>query len=227
MTGAIDKSRMTLAVVTYLLGLSLAAASSKLQLAFRASLWTLAELAVSLVITVLFGIVAVFVTHPRSLRLLDLTVSRGLEVTAALPLVLVCAVVVTAFGWRMPYAVALVVGALNGLMCLRMMSMGKSDVAVRAPYAHFKRAFTASVGGVVPQLVGLEAAVVFLRLFDFTPQGGLGQPLGTAVSDGNFAEISTWSLIIAGISVGAQQRLRRPTPRPLTSSSAAPADSVP
>ena len=214
------KNRTTLALALCLSGLGLSASMTSPLYALRVSAWTCVEFLISLLITTLIGIVAVLATNSRSVRLLDLAVSRGLEVTASLPIVLVCAVAVVTLGWRMPCAVALVTGALNGLTCLRTMTLGKSGPIRRVPFARFERALIASVSELVPQLVGLEAAVEFLGLLDFPWQGGLGKPLGTAVTTCNYTGIITWSLLCIGLSIATQQLLHR-SPRvktPLTQS---------
>jgi hypothetical protein len=214
MMTTIGKSRWVLALTSYLLGLVLSNISSKFWPTLEASVWTVIEIVIAVSIAAAMGQVAVFISHQRSVRLLDLAVSRGLEVTAALPIVLLCAVIVATFGWKMPFSVALVVGTLNGLMCLRMMTLGRRDVAMRAPFARFKRALQASINEIVPQLVGLEAAVVFLGMFDVTCQGGLGGALGTALTRNNYKDITHLTFVCVGLSVGVQKLLHQPKRTP-------------
>jgi ABC-type dipeptide/oligopeptide/nickel transport system permease subunit len=214
MTSTLGKSRWVLALSAYLLGLVLSRISSKFCSTLEASVWTMVEIAIALAIAVVMGLIAVFISHQRSVRLLDLAVSRGLEVTAALPIVLLCSVIVATFGWKMPFSVALVVGTLNGLMCLRMMTLGRRDVAMRAPFARFKRALQASINEMVPQLVGLEAAIVFLGMFDVTSQGGLGGALGMALMHNNYKDIIHLTFVCVGLSVGLHRLLHPPKGTP-------------
>jgi hypothetical protein len=209
MTYPLLKSRATLALMTTLCGLSVAAVTTGPRYAITVSAWTCVEIAVALLTTSLVGVGAIFATSRRSAHLVDLAVSRGLEMTAALPIVLVCAVAVVTFGWRMPYAVALVTGALNGLTCLRMVTLEKGKSPNTRSLVRFERALVASVSELVPQLVGLEAAIEFLGLFNLPWEGGIGKPLGTAVTNCNLAGILAWSLLCVGLSVGTQLLLHR------------------
>jgi hypothetical protein len=211
------QNRGTLALTLTLVGLTLAATSRSIRFVLGVFAWTCVELLATLLVTTTVGLVVFLVRTHRSVRLLDLAVSRSLELTAALPIVLVCAVTVAVFGWRMPFAVALVVGTLNGLTCLRLLTLGKYRVASlpvnsslkTAPYVEFVHAVVASSSELVAQLVGLEAAVEYLSLFDTPWQGGVGKPLGTAVTSCNYYDIFIWSLIAIGLSIGTIWGLRR------------------
>jgi len=179
--------------------------------------WTAFELVLSVLCSSLIGLASMATSGRRSARVVDMMVSRGIEVAAALPIVLACAVSVVAYGWRMPIAIGLVTGVLNGLRCLRLITMSRLKapterrraVALSRQFASFRHAAVASVADIVPQVVGLEATLECLALFDTSWQGGLGKLLGLAITTRNISQIFACSTISMGLAVLTQQTLHR------------------
>ncbi len=176
----------------------------------RATAWLLVEAAVALVVALMLGLVATLVAGPRTLSYLNQFVSRGVELTAALPMVLLCAVVTVATRLPVPVAVAFVIGVLGGLRCVRVVASASQATpnAERAPSIgsllrrSVKRSMQPVMPTIVEQIVGLEAALAWLGLFDRDWTGGWGERLGQAASHGQLAQLALWTLSTVALSVG-------------------------
>jgi hypothetical protein len=178
----------------------------------RATLWMLTEATISLLVAVALGLVAALVARPRTLPYLNQIVSRGLELTAALPMVLACGVMTVIAPIPIPVAIAVVIGILGGLRCIRIAASTaptstKLEGSPPSRFGHtlrrsVKRSLASVVPTVIEQIVGLEAAIAWLGLFDQAWTGGWGERLGQAARDGQLAHLATWTLATVGLSVG-------------------------
>jgi hypothetical protein len=195
-----------LAVVLALLASGVAVGISDM---WRATLWMFAEIALALVVSISLALVATFVAAPRTLPFLDQVVSRGLELTAALPMVIACGVVAVIAPIPIPIAVAIVIGVLGGLRCMRVAASAPLDRSTVGSTARVRRTFRLALSRslltvaptVIEQIVGLEAAIAWLGLFDHGWQGGWGERLGQAARRGELARLAAWTLSAVGLSV--------------------------
>lgn len=173
--------------------------------------WLLLEVLMAVSLAYLFGVVAAIPSPVRLDRWLDRSISRGLELVAALPLVLTAAVVVLITSTPVPIAMALVVGTLGGLRCARLIlgstgrERGSHDTAQRVSgqrRAMAKRVSAASLPALLEQLIGLEAAFTWLGLLDDHRAGGWGAYLGRSARQVDLSQLVVWSLATVGLSVG-------------------------
>lgn len=188
----------------------------------QATLWSAVEVAIALAIALVLGLAAMLVARPRTLPYINQFVSRGVELTAALPAILLCAVVAVVAPLPVPIAVAVVIGVLGGLRCIRVVaSSTPSNLSPRgkaSPLPAMFRDVRSSLRPVVPaiveQVVGLEAALAWLGLFDQAWTGGWGERLGHAASHGEPALLAWWTLSAAALSLGLKVLLG-PAPEPV------------
>ncbi len=186
--------------------------------------WTVLEIVVSVLATALLGSIGLFATGRRTTVILDLAVSRGLELAAALPLVLTCSVAVSVYRWALPFAVAIVIGTLNALHCIRVTTVARARSALERQtqlrwsrrLSSYRHAIVAAVSQVVPQVLGLEAAITYLGLLPRGDNFGVGQALGAAVVGAAQANIVAWSLVAVGLSLltGLSLRVSAQSHRP-------------
>ena len=195
-----------LAVLSALLTSGVAVGFSAMSCATQ---WMVAETALSLVIAISLGLAATLVAGPRTLPYLDQVVSRGLELTAALPMVLACGVIAVIAPVPIPIAVATVIGVLGGLRCMRVAAsaplvrsaIGNPGRLRRTIRQALSRSLLTVAPTVIEQIVGLEAAIAWLGLFDQGWQGGWGERLGRAARYGELAHLAAWTLSAVGLSV--------------------------
>lgn len=182
----------------------------------RGCLWTLAELWISLIFTVILGTLGTFATGTRAAKVLDLGISRGLEVAAALPIVLACSILEATWGWRLPVAVALVVGLFNGLRCLRVVTVTRLSaprprrrtIPLLRRVTSIRHAWLTSAVDLIPELIVVEASIEFLGFCRSPVPGGIGQHLGVALSTRNTLGIASMSFIAVGLTVLARRLLQ-------------------
>jgi hypothetical protein len=190
-----------------------------------ALIWTAVELLLAMVTSGVLSLLGLAAAGHRYARGLDLAVSRALEVTAALPIVLACAVVVVTLGWKTAIAVAVVTGALNGLRSLRLLTLARVTAPGRIQLARriasLRHALVASQSELLPQLFGLEAAIEFLGLLDGPKHGGLGVSIAVALSHRNPYEILVYCLLCTGLVLLTRPETRRAT-QPVTLSPPGP-----
>jgi hypothetical protein len=175
--------------------------------------WTAIELMLAMFASGAISLVGLVATGNRAARGLDVAVSRALEVTAALPIVLACAVVVVTLAWRTAVAVAVVTGTLNGLRCLRLLTLARATAPGRINMARrvasLRHALIASQSELLPQLLGLEAAIEYLGLLEKSDGGGLGKYVAAALLHRNSYEIWLYCLICTGLVLLSRVRTRR------------------
>lgn len=176
-----------------------------------ASCWVLLELLIGFSISYLLGIVVAMATATGWDTWLDRSISRGLELVAALPLVLTAAVVVVLAATPIAVAVALVIGTLDGLRSARVILGVIERQRTRKPPVQrvsgqrrelARRVSIAFLPTLFEQLIGLEAALTWLGLCDEPRTGGWGAYLGQSAKRGDLSQIAVWSLATIGISVG-------------------------
>lgn len=197
-------------------GMTLALISSKAQTLGVMLGWTVLEIVLSLLLTLLIAALSVLAVGRRSTTFLDLAVSRCLEAIAAIPVVLSCAVAADVTGWWIPVAVAWVTGILNGLSCLRHVLHHPRPLApYEAPRTvlailrgRLQQSLKQATAVVVAQVVEIEAAIVFLGLAVSTRQGGLGQTLGTALTSGDPGALTAALLLAMGGTLLLRQAMR-------------------
>lgn len=172
--------------------------------------WLALEALIAISTAYSLGLVATFRTTRKMDKWLDLSVSRGLEFVAALPIVLTAAVLVVLSRLPVPSAVALVVGTLRGLrfahVILSMSARVSGDINARES-ARQRRDFSSrlailAVPSTVEQIIGLEAALAWLDLLGSPWTGGWGQCLGRAARASNLREIAVWTCATVALSVG-------------------------
>ncbi|MGC4065429.1 MAG: hypothetical protein QM784_12425 [Polyangiaceae bacterium] len=180
-----------------------------------ASAWTALELLLAMSTSGLISLLGLATTGHRSARGLDLAVSRALEVTAALPTVVACAIAVVTLGWKTAIAVAVVTGALNGLRSLRLLTLARSTAPGRIQLARriasLRQALLASQSELLPQLFGLEAAIEYLGFLEGPNHGGLGVCVAAALSRGNPYEIIVYCLLCTGLVLLTRAETHRTT----------------
>ena len=173
--------------------------------------WLLLEVLMAVSIAYLLGVVAAIPSPVGWDRWLDRSISRGLELVAALPLVLTAAVVVLITSTPIPIAMALVIGTLGGLRCARVIlgsngrERGSNDTSQRVSgqrRAMARRVSMASLPALFEQLIGLEAAFTWLGLHDDHWAGGWGACLGRSARQEDLSQLAVWSLATVGLSVG-------------------------
>jgi hypothetical protein len=120
-----------------------------------------------------------------------------------------------------PVAVAFVIGVLGGLRCIRVVASATQSTpnAERALsiWSLFQRSVKRSLHPVMPtiveQIVGLEAALAWLDLFERDWTGGWGERLGQAASHGQLGHLVLWTLSTVALSVGLKVLFwQAPTP---------------
>jgi hypothetical protein len=168
----------------------------------RATLWTLAEVALSLVIASGIALFAVSTNGPRMQPFLAQLASRGIELVAALPLVLVGALLAVAAHAPLPIAIAITIGILIGLRCMRTVAVAPLTLyhdadPRRLPVSRRLEAtrvlLSQACRSVVEDVIGLEAAIAWLGLLDMAPKGGLGEQIGIAARIGQLGPLLGWT----------------------------------
>jgi ABC-type dipeptide/oligopeptide/nickel transport system permease subunit len=205
-------SRRQRALVLAVVGAALAHTAVRIgpSLTFHTTVWLFAEVGIALALAQGLGLAATLTAGPRTEPYLNQFVSRGVELTAALPMILLCAVVAVATRWPVPIAVAVIIGVLGGLRCVRVVAAAtlpaqssKRDAPKLASVLRdAKRTLYPLVPTTLEQVVGLEAALAWLGLFDQGWTGGWGEQLGHAASHGQPARVVWWTLSTAALSVG-------------------------
>lgn len=178
--------------------------------ALRATSWLVAEVVIAIAIAVVLGVAATLVAGPKTRPYLNQIVSRGVELAAALPVILLCAIVTTTAALPVPLAVAVVVGVLGGLRCTRMVASSTSLVPrsrryglqLSSVFRNVKRRVSPLLPAILEQVVGLEAALAWMGLFDRAWTGGWGERLGHAASQGQSADLAWWTFSTAALVLG-------------------------
>lgn len=211
-------------VVAYLaIPVTLAASAFRLgtKTTALASAWLLVEVSLALALAAVLGIAAILAARPKTLAYLNQFVSRGIELVAALPLVLLCALIAVSTALPIPVAVGIVVGVLAGLRCIRVVATTASPGHERPPQGsnwttmrqNVGRALRPAVPAVVEQVIGVEAALAWLGLLDRTWIGGWGERLGRAASDGAVTALVCWTLSTTALALGLKLLVwRAPAP---------------
>ena len=177
--------------------------------ALRATVWMIAEAGIAVALAVALGLGAAAIARPRTLRYLRQFVSRGVELTAALPMVLLCGGLCVAVPLPVPVAVAIVIGTLGGLRCVRTVATSMVD-ALRLEQAPrrillvraIRKVLPTVVPNVIEQIVGLEAAIAWLGLLDRDWAGGWGEQLGQAARQGLVLPLVVWTLATVCFAIG-------------------------
>jgi hypothetical protein len=177
----------------------------------NATLWTFTEVALSLFVTSVVALLSLVTEGPRTQPYLTQLASRGLEVTAALPMVLLCALVAVTLKTALPMVIAITIGVFGGLQCVRIVAA--SPLTQPGPSRRVRQRALLLLRGmrglvlpvastIVEEIVGLEAAIAWIGLFDDRWDGGWGERLGTAARQGHLPALLAWTLLAVALSVG-------------------------
>lgn len=178
--------------------------------AVRATLWTLVEVTLSLLVASGIALFAVSANGPKMQSYLAQLASRGIELVAALPLVLVGALLAVAAHAPLPIAIATTIGVLIGLRCMRTVAVAplapSHDANPRGlPVGRRLQAtqglLSQACRSVIEDVIGLEAAIAWLGLLDMAPKGGLGEQIGIAARFGQLGPLLGWTGLAISIAV--------------------------
>lgn len=171
---------------------------------FRATFWLVIEATVALLISLALVLSARTVVAVRYQQHVQVLISRGLELVAALPLILSVTAVAVVTPMPTPVAIALVIGFLAGLRHLRhalsaritpIEGVARPSIGRRAPSVF------ETIPGTIEQLITLEAAVAWLGLVDRGWSGGWGEHLGRHARQGDVTGLLVWTLAAIGLSL--------------------------
>lgn len=197
-----------------LLGAAIPAALVSSPLAFaRATGWLLLETCVAVALSLALGLSARMSVVTKYRQSVEVLISRGLELVAALPIILSVAALTVVTPTPIPLAVALVIGSLSGLRHLsHAVATPQRDprlATATAPIPRAAPAVVASIPIIIEQLVSLEAAVAWLGPIERTWSGGWGEHLGRYARQVDFTRLGAWALAAVGLSLTLGMLSRR------------------
>lgn len=170
----------------------------------RATFWLVVEAIVALLISLALALSARTAVAVRYQQHVEVLISRGLELVAALPLILSVAALAVVTPMPTPVAIALVIGSLAGLRHLRhaiSARITKTEAAAMPSIGPHAPSVLQAIPGTIEQLIALEAAVAWLGLVDRAGSGGWGDHLGRHARQGDVTGLFVWTLAAVGLSL--------------------------
>ncbi|HEY5960531.1 MAG TPA: hypothetical protein VIV60_28455 [Polyangiaceae bacterium] len=182
----------------------------------RASFWMLSQVLISTVMSIALGFIALLAVKPGVLPRLDRFVARSFELVAAVPAVVATATIATQLPWAISLSVAIVVGLLDGLKCIREVASAMTNSAPGPArgllLATIRRSLMSVLPTVIERIVTLEAALAWLELFPPLGSGGWGDHLGQSARRGELMPLLSWTLAAAGASCALKLLASRANP---------------
>lgn len=167
----------------------------------RATFWLIVEAIVALLISLALALSARTAVAVRYQQHVEVLISRGLELVAALPLILSVAALAFVTPMPTPVAIALVIGSLAGLRHLKhIISARITERAAVPSIGPHAPSVLQAIPGTIEQLITLEAAVAWLGLVDRAGSGGWGEHLGRHARQGDVTGLFVWTLAAVGLS---------------------------